>query len=73
VIDAMQLAVTQRRPFRRYFAGHDTYAFRLLAALPDCAADWLWDVRHDLLRMPRVVPPGVLANARRAAADKKAQ
>jgi len=59
VVDAMEQAVTCRFPFRRYYAGYDTFAFRFLAMLPDCAADFLWAARHYVLKTSPVVPPGV--------------
>merc|ERR1712000_111749 len=72
VIDAMEQAVTARFPFRRYFAGYDTFAFRFLAMLPDVVSDKLWDARYPLLKMPRVLPAGLAERDRRlASADSK--
>jgi len=59
VIDAMEQAVTSRFPFRRYYAGYDTFMFRFLAMLPDCAGDFLWAARHYALHTKPVIPIGV--------------
>jgi hypothetical protein len=44
----------------RRYVGHDTWAFRLLSALPDVIADKMWASRHIVLRTEPVLPKGVL-------------
>jgi NAD(P)-dependent dehydrogenase (short-subunit alcohol dehydrogenase family) len=60
VVDAMEELSTAKWVATRRYVGHDTWAFRLLSALPDVIADKMWASRHIVLRTEPVLPKGVL-------------
>ena len=61
VVDCMELAVLAKFPFRRYYAGYDTWAFRFLALMPDIVGDFLWASKEKMLGQHKVLPPAVIA------------
>ena len=60
VVDTMEQAVCCRFPFRKYYPGYDTWAFRFLALVPDIVGDFLWGNRNIALGKEKLIPPGVL-------------
>ena len=59
VVDAMEELCTCKFVATRRYVGHDTWAFRLLAALPDVVSDALWAARHHALKTKPVLPKAV--------------
>jgi NAD(P)-dependent dehydrogenase (short-subunit alcohol dehydrogenase family) len=71
VVDAMEECVICKfAPTRRY-VGHDTWAFRLLALVPDVVGDWMWASRHKLLGKQPVLPKGVVDRFRSSEVKKQ--
>lgn len=59
VVDAMEELCTAKFVATRRYVGHDTWAFRLLAAVPDVVGDALWAARHVALKTKPVLPKAV--------------
>lgn len=59
VVDAMEECVLCKFPPTRRYVGHDTWAFRFLALVPDVVGDFLWSSRHKLLGKKPVLPKAV--------------
>jgi NAD(P)-dependent dehydrogenase (short-subunit alcohol dehydrogenase family) len=64
VVDAMEELATAKWVATRRYAGHDTWGFRLLSALPDIISDPLWANRYLALGTKPVIPKGVLERRR---------